>query len=87
MKSKASKPGRPLKLKVASNPLLPPQLQGMRYRVCGFMIQPIIMYYTPTGEEDQEVPAEMKFQMRQSTFKKTLPEILTESGLKMESDK
>lgn len=73
--------------KGAHNKMLPQELQGVRYRVLSFVVQPEIMLYNADGEEDRTIPAQVNIRILQSNFKKTLPEIMAANDLPMEGGK
>lgn len=86
MKSKrvnGSRPGRGTK--GPHNALLPPELQGRKYIVKAFIVQPRIMLLTDDGEEENEIPGP-QFGMYQAQLKDTLPQFMEQRGVKLKSD-
>jgi len=88
MKKKGSNPKRPGRsTKGVHNPLLPQELQGRRYAIKSFIVQPEITLYDADGKEERRFPARVNLAIYEASMGKTLPEVLKAEGLSMESDK
>jgi hypothetical protein len=84
-KPNPNRPGRGTKGE--HNPMLPPELQGRKYRVCEFVLQPILLFYDDEGQEDGRRPSQVNLSIAPSSYRRTVPEIMERAGLKMEGGK
>lgn len=78
--AKSLKPVKP------NDPLLPPDLQGRRYKVIGFMVTPELSILTADGLEDKRIWAPVGIQVLRSGFGKSVSDLTVEAKMKMESD-
>jgi hypothetical protein len=72
--------------KSPENPLLPKELQGRVYKISAFQVQPEISLITESGQEERRFLAQIKLNVFQSGFSKTITALVAEAGLKMSSE-
>jgi len=82
-KVNGSRPGRGTK--GPHNSLLAPELQGRKYIVKGYIVQPRVMLLTDDGQEDSETLGP-QFGMYQAQLGLTVPQFMEKRGVKLRSD-
>jgi len=83
MAKKTRRPGRGTK--GPTNPLLPQDLQGRKYVVKSFIVQPRIMLLTDDGREENEFLGP-QYGMFEAQMGETLPQFMEKRGVKLRND-